>query len=332
MCRKLSLFVLLFCRLLCHSEEFLHSADSTYKSSDSCIVFVSTRSSNFEKGRYWFGTRIAKDDKLRFYNIYFKGDVSKVVPRRSLADAIDNTNISSDFMVYTEGHGKNFSDNVKRGINTSRIYGVSVIMFDWPSNVPGYGVERNFYMSVHNSQSVTKQFNELLLLLGAYKKDPSHTKMKHLSLFFHSMGNYVLVSTIKKYGSQHYSKDLVDNIIFNAPCVPARGHSKWIEDLCFQKNIFIMYNKKDPALKGATFLLGKPLLGARPKRLAKNAYYFNLKPVARVSHNCFLKRSTFELFPEIRDIYSSLFHARPIDFNTAFIEPVGTIRNNFYIL
>ena len=242
------LFILLFLGLLSRSEVIINIADSAYKSTDSCIVFVSTRHSTFSDGRYWFGTKIEKDNKLKFYNIYFKGGVRRVAPRRSLSEAIGYANVSPDFVVYTEGHGKKFSDNVERGVSTSRIYGVSIIMFDWPSSVPAYGVERNFYTSIHNSKSVSKQFNDLLIQLGKYKKDPVNTKMKHLSLFFHSMGNYVLISTLKRYGCHHYDKDLVDNIIFNAPCVPARDHDKWIDQLTFQKNIYVTYNKKDPAL------------------------------------------------------------------------------------
>ena len=306
-------------------------ADSAYKSSDSCIVFVTTRAVNFENGYYTFGNTIAKDNRLRFYNIYFKGDVARIAPRGSLAEAMNNANISPDFMVYTEGHGKLFSDNVYRGINTSRLYSISVIMFDWPSKVPGYNLEKNFYTSVHNSKSVVKQFNELLVLLNDYKNNSGKEKMKHLSMFFHSMGNYVLLTTLKKYGSQNYNPGLVDNIIFNAPCIPSRGHKKWLEQLTFQKNIYVMYNKKDPALKGATFLLGRFLLGTKPIRLAKNASYFNLKKVAHVSHNCFLRQSILNSYPQIHEIYNDLFHSRTLNVHDVCIESVGGTNNNFCV-
>lgn len=156
--------------------------------------------------------------------------------------------------------------------------------------------------------------------------------MKHLSMFFHSMGNYVLLSTLKKYGSKNYDCDLVDNIIFNAPCVPSRGHNKLLEQLSFQKNIYVMYNKKDPAIKGATFLLGKLLLGTRPIHLAKNARYFNLKKVAHVSHNCFLRQSILSSHPQVLEIYSDLFHSRTLNLNSACIENAGGIKNNYCVL
>jgi len=307
-------------------------ADSSYHSSDSCIVFVSTRSVGFENGKFILGNTIANDKSLRFYNIYFNGADSKMAPRNSLAEAMDNANISYDYLVYTEGHGKLFSDNIERGISAARIYGISIIMFDWPSRVPGYSFEKNFYVSVHNSKSVTKQFHELLLLLGNYKKHAGKERVHHISMFFHSMGNYVLLSTLKKHGATHYNNDLIDNIIFNAACIPSRGHEKWIEKLSFQKNIYIMYNSKDQTLKAATFLLGKFLLGYKPLRLAKNAYYFNLKPVANISHNCFLRKSFLNNHPEIHKIYNNLFHAVSIDLTNSFIESVDGTNNKYIIV
>lgn len=330
MCKRVLLILMLLSVLISEANEKVLSADSTYKSSDSCIVFVTTRSVKVENGHHSFGNAIAKDSRLRFYNIYFKGNALKIAPRSSLAEALDNANISPDFMVYTEGHGKLFSDNIERGINTSRLYSINIIMFDWPSKVPGYYLQKDFYTSIHNSKSVAKQFNELILLLNDYKKNAGKDKMQHLSLFFHSMGNYVLLSTLKRFGSINYNTGLIDNIIFNAPCVPARGHAKWLEQLTFQKNIYVMYNKKDPALKGATFLLGKLLLGTRPIRLAKNAQYFNLKSVARVSHNCFLRQSILNSHPQVLDIYTNLFHSRVLNLSEAGIESAAGI-NNFLV-
>ncbi len=322
---------MLLLRLMSVANENVLSADSTYKSSDSCIVFVTTRSVNLENGQHIFGNTIAKDNSLRFYNIYFNGSETKIAPRKTLEEALNNANISSDFMVYTEGHEKLFPDNVGRGINASRLYSVCVIMFDWPSKVPGYKVGKSFYSSLHNSKSVAKQFNELLLLLSDYKNNTGEEKVKHLSMFFHSMGNNVLLSTIKKYGSQNFNSDMVDNLIFNAPCVPSRGHRKLLEQFSFQKNIYVMYNKKDPALKGATLLLGKFLLGSIPMRLAKNASYFNLKKVAHVSHTCFLSQSILTSYPQIQEIYNDLFHSRILNVHGVCIERVGGTNNSYYV-
>ena len=124
---------------------------------------------------------------------------------------------------------------------------------------------------------------------------------------------------------------MVDNIIFNAACVPSRGHSKLLEQLTFQKNIYVMYNKKDPALKGATMLLGRSLLGTRPMHLAKNARYFNLKSVARISHNCFLRQSILASRPEVQDLYNDLFHSRILNVHDVCIESVGGTNNNFCV-
>ncbi len=331
MCKRGLLVLLLFLGLLSKANKKVLSADSTYKSSDSCIVFVTTRAVNTESGMHIFDNTVAKDNRLRFYNIYFKGKEIKIAPRKTLEEAMDNANISTDFMLYTEGHGKLFSDNVERGIQTSRLYAVSVIMFDWPSKVPGYKVEKDFHTSFRTARSVTKQFNELLLALGEYRNNAHKENITNLSMFFHSMGNAVLLNTLRKYGSEKYNSNLADNIIFNAPCVPSRGHYKLLEKLCIQKNIYVMYNKKDPALKGATFLLGEFLLGSRPMRLAKNANYLDLKKVARISHNCFLRESILSSYPQVQDIYNDLFHSRALNVHDVCIESVGGTNNNFCV-
>jgi hypothetical protein len=331
MWKRALLIILLFLKILCQANENIARVDSAYKSSDSCIVFVTTRSVNVKNGEYVFGNTIAKDNLLRFYNIYFKGGESKMAPRSSLAEAINNANVSPDFVVYTEGHGKLFSDNVERGIQASRIYSVSVIMFDWPSKMPGYKVEKNFYTSMNNSRAVAKQFNELLLLLGHYKNNTNQEKIRHLSLFFHSMGNYVILNTLKQYGSKNYNATLVDNIILNAPCIPSREHSKWLEQLTFQRNIYVMYNKKDPALKGASFLMGKFLLGLHPMHLAKNAEYLDLRKVAHIYHNCFLRQSLLSSHPKVREIYNDLFHSRILDVHDVCIESVGGTNNKYCV-
>jgi hypothetical protein len=91
-----------------------------------------------------------------------------------------------------------------------------------------------------------------------------------------------------------------------------------------------MYNKKDPALKGASFLLGTFLLGSRPIRFAKNANYFDLKKVAHISHNCFLRLSILNSYPQIHDIYADLFHSRIPTVRDVCIENIGG-NNNYSV-
>ena len=88
MCKRVLVLIMLFFKLSSEANESVLSADSTYKSSDSCIVFVTTRSVKIENGQHTFGNTIAKDGRLRFYNIYFKGAEQRIAPRNSLAEAL----------------------------------------------------------------------------------------------------------------------------------------------------------------------------------------------------------------------------------------------------
>jgi hypothetical protein len=291
----------------------INLVDSSFQSSDSSVIFATTRSVLQNKGREFLGTEIASDSLLRFYTIYFNGNSWKAAPRNSLADALKSNRSSSDFVVYTEGDGKTFPDNIDRSTRLSRLYHVNVIMFDWPSRVPGYGGIKNVRNTVRNTQAVAKQFHTLLLNLQDYKM-AFPEKMTHLSLFFHSLGNAVFKNSVERYGTADLQKDLADNIILNAACVPLRKHRSWLEKLCFQEHIYVMYNRKDKTLREASILFGKRLLGCQlNKRLAPNTRYINLAPLALNKHNYFLIIPLLNQHPGIPSFFTSVFHANTLD-------------------
>jgi hypothetical protein len=324
--RVVCILAFLFCSLISISQanlvsygytqctwEEIHLTDSSYQSSDSSIIFATTRSVLKNTGKEFLGTEISSDSLLRFYTVYFRGNSWKASPRRTLAEALNKTPSPADYVVYAEGDGKTFPDNVDRSTRLSRLYGANVIMFDWPSRVPGYGGLKNVHNTVRNTKGAAKQFHTFLLLLQEYKKQHPD-KMAHISLFFHSLGNAVFKNSVEEYGSSDLNKGLVDNIILNAACVPVRHHKKWLEGLNFQGQIYVLYNRKDKTLREASFLFAKRLLGCQLKKpLAGNARYIDMGFLASDKHNYFLLIPLLQQHPGIPFFFDLVFHGKPLD-------------------
>jgi hypothetical protein len=302
------------------SWEGITCMDSSFRSSDSSLIIVSTRNAlpGATLRTAFLGTEIAADSLLRYYTIYFNGNNWKAVPRRTLADALDASGGQTDYAVYTEGDGKTFPKALDRATRLSRLYGANVIMFDWPTQIPGARVIHNVHNTVRNSKKLGKQYHTLLLLLKSYKSQHP-AKIAHLSLFFHSLGNAVFKNSVEKCGSMGF-EGLADDIILNAACVPAFGHRRWIEKLAFNCPVYIIFNRKDKTLRAASLLFHKRFLGCQLNhRHASNAVYVNIHSIAMNKHNYFLILPLLNEHPQIKDFFYSLLHGQSPPFTNEYV-------------
>jgi hypothetical protein len=310
------------------SWEKISCMDSSYKSSDSSLIIVSTRNSlpGADLHRAFLGTEIASDSLLRCYTIYFSGNNWKAVPRRTLAEALDASGSQADYTVYTEGDGKTFPNTLDRATRLSRLYGVNVIMFDWPTQLPGAGVISNVHNTVRNSKKLGRQYHNLLLLLKAYRENHPE-KIARLSLFCHSLGNAVFKNSVEKFGSYGFG-GLADNIILNAACVPSFRHKRWVEKLLFNCPVYVVFNRKDKTLRAASLLFHKRLLGCQLNhRLAAHVVYINIHSIALNKHNYFLILPLLKEHPALQTFFYSLLHAQTLQLNdqTGFLRQKGSV-------
>jgi hypothetical protein len=287
--------------------------DSSYKSMDTSLVFVTSRCLQNNPGnpKEFLGTSLDTAGTLHFYTLYFRGNSWKAVPRKTFAQALNRANAHGrDYLVYTEGDGKAFPDAVDRSTRLSRLYDVNIVMFDWPSRVAGYGGIKNVHNTVRNTHLASGPFYSFLLLLQDYRKN--HTsEMEHLSMFFHSMGNAVFKNSMEHRGTAELSAGLIDNMILNAACVPVRGHRKWVGSIGFASHIYVVYNRKDKTLRQASLLFAQGLLGCQLRKpLAPNALYINVHPLAGNNHNSFLIIPLLTQQPNLRVFFSTLFHGK----------------------
>jgi hypothetical protein len=285
--------------------------DSSYHSTDSAIVFVTTRSVQ-NTPPVFLTNNIASDSTLHFFIVYFRGNQWKAAPRPSLAEALKGMGDKQDYLVYTEGDGKTFPDNVDRSTRMTRLYKTNVIMFDWPTRVTEYNGIQNIHNTAHNAKSLARQYHTFLLTLKDFKATRPE-QMAHISLFFHSMGNAVFKNYVTHYGTSDLGKGLVNNLIFNAACVSASRHRQWMETLNFQDHIYVTYNRKDRTLRAASWLFHKRMMGCQLHRpLAANAMYINIHPLVQNHHNYFLDQSLLSAHPQILRLYGDFFHVLPI--------------------
>jgi hypothetical protein len=273
--------------------------------------------------------RVFKGTAFRFLPDVYKGGVSyyvvysrnahwNVIPVHNLETALHYLpQRDKDWVIYTEGMGKLFTTNADRAMSMSAFYGVNVIMLDYPSISSKYKRTRNYFFSKRNAEIAYKDFAPVLDTLKMLKQK-NELGNGAVNLFFHSMGNIVLMNTLKHY-NLHFLNDRqwVNNLILNAACVPQYHHAKWLDKVRFAKRIYVLYNHKDYTLGGAYFMSKKNQLGMKVKRpLSKKAVYINFRYLVDKRHSNFLNLIHYPPQPAAAlKQYRVLLHGNAVDVN-----------------
>jgi hypothetical protein len=216
-------------------------------------------------------------------------------------------------VVYGEGMGKEFSGAIDRATRLTRVYDVTTVMFDWPTYRPNLSGGKNYrkaqIQSTEVSRSLCDLFTELEKMKPVFNADSLN-----LSLLLHSLGNRLIKEAVMNDFINTKTK-LFDNIILNAACVKMRRHRKWLEKLNIQDEIYLTRNNKDRTLLLAKLAGFTEQLGRRSAlRKAKNAIYLNFSPVLEREHNYFLLTNLLAKHPDLKTIYSDIFHGKTINF------------------
>jgi len=208
-------------------------------------------------------------------------------------------------------------------ISSKKSYNVNVISFFWPSKVPELNGLKNFKNSFNNVKKYLAYFKTFLEMFQSYKINNSAAFANvHCTLLLHSLGNYFIENLVLDSLCSDLTKDLFDNIVLNAAAVPEKKHKAWVEKLNFQKNIFIISNKKDFSLNGVRlFAKWKRQLGERVKKpFAENAVYINFTKAIGFqtkggnSHTYFLGKTINES-SNIKNFYSDILNGKSPNIN-----------------
>lgn len=326
----LSIFVILFSSQLVLSQK----VESVYMSefdSGISIYTLTNRTYDQTKDNIQFRNEVSSDTVLTFLKVSFYQPDSLHILIMKKEDFIRETSLmQDDWLLFVHGDSKTFEQAVMRGFDIQYLHNINVLVYSWPTKDPDYNGIKNFKNSKQNVILSMDHFETLLKYIGQFKSsNPSFSNNSQLSLFIHSLGNSYLENLVKQKKTLNHQEMLFDNLIINAAAVNQEGHKLWVEQLNFQKHIYIINNKQDFNLKGVRIFTkdGKQLGEVIELPTAKNADYIQFteavgfRTPTGTTHTYFIGKVADES-KNIKQFYKELFHGEKIDFSdpNRFIE------------
>ena len=227
-----------------------------------------------------------------------------------------------NWVIFVHGDGKDLKSAIKRAKEIEELHQVNVLAYAWPSRNPDLGAINNFKNSYANVEKATQHFSAFLSKIAHLRETKTSAfSSGNLSMFFHSLGNYYLENLVKNNLQDNFETAFIDNLIINAAAVDQKDHDKWIEQLNFQKRIYINSNGKDMNLIGLRIFSSKKMqLGEDPEMpFASNASYVSFTKAVGASlppgpsHSYFFASVTAES-DRIKTYYTTIINGYEIDF------------------
>ncbi|MBC7388656.1 MAG: alpha/beta hydrolase [Opitutaceae bacterium] len=282
---------------------------------DSMVIMRSNREF-YPYRKKFLGDKIDSTQQDRTFLVIAKNSKWIVYPVKDINSGISLTNKKQDLVVYVEGMGKNFYHAGHRAFGLSSQYKVLVVMMDYPSIEPEYGLIKNFRYARKNSFATAPSLINLLKELDNEKIAGKDWTKENWTLFHHSMGNIMLKRIMKERSDTILSPGLFDLVVFNAACTEMKNHHLWLEQSKLGKINIIHYNQDDRQLKGARILALKRQLGCKPGRhLAKNATYIDFNPLVGPRHSTFAEIPLRPpIHPHAREYFNQIFNGKYPDY------------------
>lgn len=240
----------------------------------------------------------------------------------SIEDLLNQDFEHENWLIFVHGDGKDLKSAIQRAKEIQKLHLVNVLVYAWPSRNPDLGAIRNFKNSLSNVEKATVHFSDFLRKVEYTRSDKNNLFSKgNLSIFFHSLGNYYLENLIVKKLHMDFDQPFIDNLIINAAAVEQDEHDKWVEQLNFQKRIYINSNGKDMNLIGLRIFSSMGMqLGEDPVApYAINANYVSFTEAVGASlppgpsHSYFFASVTDES-DRIKTYYSTIINGYEVNF------------------
>lgn len=225
---------------------------------------------------------------------YQAGDVSSLLKQMTLESPDKN------ILFYIHGRSQTLEKEWNNINTVEQLYNVRVLMLHWES--------WNYMLGrpVKNALEASKQLALGLDQISKFKKDGQLFFQDHkMFIMFHSMGNIVLKNYIEKYKTIQDST-LFDSAILTGADVPFTGHKKWVSEVNFAHDIYVVANNNDSVLLASVahdyidpsmgtknddrLGLGKGLDNVLflNLRLSQKALYFDITKLAGAGHRHYL--------------------------------------------
>jgi hypothetical protein len=273
---------------------------------DTCLFVVSTRNYN-DTLKEFVDYDYDTTGTLKYFAVYYHGNTWNVVPYSTLAELLNLKSSLKNLVVFTEGLGKTFTSGVDRATKLMRTYAVDEIFFDWPTDRPYMKPGKNIKVTCYVAPKAAIPYAKFLEELQNYKIN-NPEKFKVVTLFFHSMGNLLLMYDLQNNRFKNISPDFVTTVILNAACVNQTHHKEWLEKLTFANRIYLTINDRDRNLRGASIIFGDHQLGEKPKKeFCEKATYVNFSDILSKEHNYFLMPDVLKEKPFLQKFYEDIF-------------------------
>lgn len=281
---------------------------------DTCLFVVSTR--NYDESKHEFvDYDYDTTGTLKYFALYYQGNNWTAVPYASLEELLNLKSSFKNLVVFTEGLGKTFTSGVDRATKLMRTYEVDEIFFDWPTDRPYMKPGKNIKVTCNVAPKVAVPYVRFLEEFQIYKI--SHPeKFKVVTLFFHSMGNLLLMYNLQNDRFKNIDPNLINTVILNAACVNQTRHKEWLDKLTFANRIYLTINDRDRNLRGASIIFGDHQLGEKPKKeFCEKAKYINFSNILSKEHNYFMMTEVLKEKPYLQQFYANIFEDKVPELN-----------------
>lgn len=281
---------------------------------DTCLFVISTRNYN-DSLKEFVDYDYDTTGTLKYFAVYYKGNNWTAVPYSSLAELLNLKSYYKNLVVFTEGLGKTFTSGVDRATKVMRTYGVDELFFDWPTDRPYMRSGKNIKVTCYVAPKVAVPYVQFLEEFQTYKINHPE-KFKVVTLFFHSMGNLLLMYNLQNDRFKNISPNLVNTVVLNAACVNQTHHKEWLDKLTFANRIYLTINDKDRNLRGASIIFGDHQLGEKPKKeFCEKAKYVNFSKVLDKEHNYYVMQPLLNEKPFLQQFYANIFEDKVPELN-----------------
>ncbi len=287
----------------------IHLNNNGLPANSAKILIVTNRSLNPDAADgEIFPNDISDYRKITYLLATCEGGNWQLYPAENLFSGLNEIDDGGDILLFVHGHGKNLPLVLTRSNQIQESYGVSLVVFDWPS------LNSNFNKSLTRVRRCSENFYNLLLQLKQYRHEEMEAD-QHLSLLMHSLGNYYLTHMVVNGNNQYMEEKIFDNIIMNAAAVRSKEHGEVISQIGIQDRLYVVSNQNDRVLRGAHLLTSGRMLGNEPMLpLSPNATYVDFSLVAGSEHTYFVGYHQFEYdLPAFRHFYDGAFHGENVD-------------------
>ncbi|MBI3521045.1 MAG: alpha/beta hydrolase [Bacteroidetes bacterium] len=273
---------------------------------DTCLFVISTRNYDATKKEF-VDYDYDSTGTLKYFALYYQGNNWVAVPHTSLNELLNLKSTFKNLVIFTEGLGKTFTSGVDRATMMMRTYDVDELFFDWPTDRPYMRPGKNIKVTCSIAPEVAKPYASFLEEFQNYKNNHSG-KFKAVTLFFHSMGNLLLMYDLKNDLFKNISPTLVNSVVLNAACVNQTHHKEWLDKLSFSKHIYLTINHKDRNLRGASIIFADHQLGEKPKpEFCTTVNYVDFSEVLHKEHNYYLMPEVLKSKPFLKKFYADIF-------------------------